>query len=295
LNLVAALAADTGRSHVTYGGPYPTEQLFVALLESFRYDTAEADPLAAFASGRVRWRPAPHERVDLPGGVTAHVRERVEKVAWRGRLYHRPDWQGVRRHAPRRVRDAEGVVVCSLWALGDAVEDHLRIDLERDTVEVVAPSAPAIPARPTSPSVLTGIATAVAALSAPPLAPFVREAVRGRRLEWASLDHDLVATDGAVLRVSYTFRDALAAKLRAAPSGAQRLTLGLAALTDLAHLLGDSLRTQAQTHLAQLPPDVQARHLATQAPPRPSSHEATQVTQAIEALITDTLESSALN
>ena len=36
LNLVASLAADQGRTALAYRGPYPTEQLFLALLESFR-------------------------------------------------------------------------------------------------------------------------------------------------------------------------------------------------------------------------------------------------------------------
>jgi len=36
LNLIASLAADQGRRHLTYRGPWPTEALFLSLLESFR-------------------------------------------------------------------------------------------------------------------------------------------------------------------------------------------------------------------------------------------------------------------
>src|SRR5688572_13431313 len=37
LNVIAALAADQARDALAYDGPFPTEQLFLALLESFRY------------------------------------------------------------------------------------------------------------------------------------------------------------------------------------------------------------------------------------------------------------------
>ena len=114
LNLIATLAADAGRPRLAYRGPYPTEGLFLALLESFRYHTTEADPLAAFMAGGVDWSPAPHERACPAPGVTVHVRGRVEKVVWRERVYYRPDWQGIHRHAPRRVRDAGDAVLCSL-------------------------------------------------------------------------------------------------------------------------------------------------------------------------------------
>ncbi len=46
LNLLAGLAADQGGGPVAYHGPYPSEQLFLALLESFRYEGGGSDPLA---------------------------------------------------------------------------------------------------------------------------------------------------------------------------------------------------------------------------------------------------------
>src|SRR5207247_1737433 len=78
LNVIAALAGDQGRSVLRYSGPYPTEQLFITLLESFRYDPTTADPLAAFERGELDWHPAPHERV-FTRGACVHLRERVEK------------------------------------------------------------------------------------------------------------------------------------------------------------------------------------------------------------------------
>src|SRR5262249_47114477 len=47
LNLLAALASDQGRPALRYRGPFPTEQLFWSLTESFRCE-AGPDPLARF-------------------------------------------------------------------------------------------------------------------------------------------------------------------------------------------------------------------------------------------------------
>lgn len=288
LNVVAALAADAGRARLVYTGPYPTEQLFLALLGSFRYCTAEVDPLAAFMAGRVEWSPAPHERVFLPSGVVVRLRGRVEEVVWRGRVYRRPDWQQVERHAPRRVRDVGGAVVCSLWALGGAVEDHLRLDPGGTTVSVIAPSPPGPPAlQPLPAPVLAGVASAAAALGAPPLAPFVRAAAAGCQLAWAELEADLVAVDAAHLRVSHAFREMLSRRLRAAATRDERVAVGLAALIELVQLLGDPLRAQAQTRAAALPPDAQARLLTEAGPAEEGADDARRIVEAIEALIVE--------
>jgi hypothetical protein len=311
LNLVAALAVDAGRSRLAYRGPYPTEQLFLALLESFRYHTTapgpahgtpptvdaglvapaptNADPVAAFMAGGVEWSPAPHERACPAPGVTVHLRERVEKVVWRERLYYRPDWQDIHRHAPRRIRDADGTVVCSLWALGDVVEDHLRLDREGTTVEIIArPPRAALAPRPLPDAVRAGIASAAAALGAPPLASFVREITEGCKLQWSSLDGDLVAAERTRLSVSYAFREALQRGLRAASTRAARLAFALTALTELAHLLGDPLRSRAQSHLATLPPEVQVNLLARVDAPDERANDARRIADAVEALIADT-------
>src|SRR5512145_1047868 len=64
LNLLATLAADRARPALAYHGPYPTEALFLTLLESFRPEPpAVADPLAAFVSGALTWVHDPHERL----------------------------------------------------------------------------------------------------------------------------------------------------------------------------------------------------------------------------------------
>ena len=287
LNLVAALAADAGRARLSYRGPYPAEQLFLTLLESFRYQTTEADPLAAFMAGRLDWIPAPHERACPAPGVTVHLRDRIEKVVWRERVYHRPDWQGVHRHAPRRVREADGLVVCSLWALGEPLEDHLRLDAEASRVEFLAPAPLALPPRPLPEAVRDGVASVAAALGAAPLARFVREIALACTLQWTALDGDLVAVERARFSVSHVLRRALHRRLSAASTRAERLALGLAALTEIAHLVADPLRSRAQSRLAILPREIQAQLLATAQ--TGEAHDAERITAAIESLIADTV------
>jgi len=288
LNLVAALAADQGRTRIDYRGPYPTEQLFLVLLESFRYHGAGEDPLAAFMAGRLEWSPAPHERACPAPGVTVHLRGRVEKVVWRERLYYRPDWQGVHRHAPRRVHDADGAVVCSLWALGEPIEDHLRLDPEGRSVEVIAPPRAALAPRRLPPAIFAGVASAAAALGAAPLAPFVREIAARCEMSWCSLDGDLVALDRNQLRISHALRETLTRRLQAAPTRAERLALALAAITELAHLAADPLRARAQSHLASLPPEAQAHALTHTDPEATRTADARRIAEALEALLTDT-------
>lgn len=285
LNLVATLAADAGRSHLEYRGPYPTEQLFLTLLESFRYRTAEADPLAAFMAGGLHWIPAPHERAGPAPGVTVHRRERVEKVIWRERAYYRPDWQGVVRHAPRRVRDADGALVCSLWALGEPIEDHLRLDREGASVEFIAPAPLAGPPRPLPDEIRQGVASVAAALGAAALARIVRETALRCELVWSSLDGDLVSVEKNRLNVSHVFREALRRRLHRASTRAERLALGLTALTEISHLVADPLRARAQSHLATLPEETQARWLDESRHHAERADDARRIAAAIESLI----------
>ncbi len=287
LNLIAGLALDGGCARLTYTGPYPTEQLFLTLLESFRYDARETDPLAAFVSGLLAWSPAPYERVRLPADVTVHLRDRVEKVVWRGRPYARADWQGVERRAPRRVREAGGGVICSLWALGEVIEDHLRLDADATTVETIAPPARDAAPRPLPAAVTAGVASAAAALGAAPLASSVREIAADCELVWAPVDRDLVAVDGPRLQVSYGVHEAFVRRLRRASTRAERLALGLAMVTEMAHLLGDVLRARAQARVAALPPDAQARLLGASDAAASGGDDARRIAEAVEALLAD--------
>src|SRR6266478_9123516 len=176
LNFIAARAAEQGVGPLAYRGPYPTEQLFLALLESFRYEPDVPDPLATFVAGGLTWRPAPSEHLFVGDDLYAQLRGRIEKVVWRGITYYRPDWQSLVRHTPRRIVDASDGVRCELWALGRRLEESLLLrpdgDLARILVHEPGPSS----SRPLPDTVWGGVAAAVAARSAPVLAPFVESA-----------------------------------------------------------------------------------------------------------------------
>jgi hypothetical protein len=289
LNLIAELAREQGVARLAYRGPYPSEQLFLALLESFRYEPADArDPLATFMAGGLTWTPAPHARLFGRDGLYVQRRGRVEKVVFRGAAYYRPDWQSVTRHAPKRVHDASAGVLCSLWALGRPLEDHLLLSPEGDLRRVLEPAAAEGPAQPIAPEIRAGVAAAVAAESATPLAAAIEEVARTVALEWGAVARDLVAIEQDRIRVSERFRRALADMLGAAPSRGPRATVALAAVVELGALLGDELRARAQARLAALPPEAQAGVLAALgAPPAADGRHARAIAGAIETLLHD--------
>lgn len=284
LNLIATLAADQGRAGVAYRGPYPTEQLFSALLESFLYHPPVRDPLAAFVAGELVWRPAPHERVFTPAGACVQLRGRVEKVVWEGRTYLRPDWQGVALASPHRVRDEGEGVRCSLWALGGVLEDHLALDRAGEVLGPCTPAAQSPDVRPIASEVASGIVAVVAARSAPALRPLVRAAGARLALEWGPLARDLADVRRAPARVSNLLRAALAERLRGAVP-AERPGVGLAALAEIAGAVGDALRARAQERAAALSPEAQEALLS--GPPASDPADARAITDAVAALLAD--------
>lgn len=282
LNCIAALAADQHSGPLRYRGPYPSEQLFLNLLESFHHHAAPGDPLAAFVGGELAWMPAPHERVFAGDGVVVHARDRIEKVVWRGRTYVRPDFPGVSRHAPRRVRDTGEGVACSLWALGEVIEDHLVLSPAGDILTVIAPPPPPSVSRPLPAVVVTGAAAIVAATSAPALRPAIEDEARTLGLAWAPLVGDLVKIDAGTARLSSRLYAVAAARM-ARIATRERPLVGLALLSEIALLLGDELRRRAQARVALLPAAAQTALLTTPPPPSPAAARA--ITDAVEAVL----------
>jgi len=287
LNLIATRAAEQSAGALTYRGPYPTEQLFLALLESFRYEPDVPDPLATFMRGGLTWRPAPSERVFVADDLYVQLRGRIEKVVWRGITYYRPDWQGVARHAPRRIIDAADGVRCALWALARRLEDHLLLRSDGDLAKILAHESAPSATRPLPASVWSGVAAVVAARCAAPLAPFVESAAGAFSLEWGPVARDLVQIGRGRVRISERLRDALAQGLAAAPAGADRAALGLAVIAEMASLVGDELRGRAQAELVRLAPAARASALEGSATPGPRSgaERARDITAAVEALL----------
>jgi hypothetical protein len=286
LNLIASLAAEQGVATLAYAGPYPTEQLFLALLESFHYEPATANPLAAFMQGALAWRPAPSTRLFVGDDLYVQLRGRIEKVVWRGVAYYRPDWQGVTRHAPRRVVDAPGGACCALWALDRRLDDHLLLHPDGDLAAILAVEPAASAPRPLPPSVWAGVAAAVAARAAAPLAPFVEAIAAGVALEWGPIARDLVRIDDDRVRISARLREALIERLATAPARAERAALGLATIAEMAALVGDALRARAQAAMLRLPPDAQPAALAGTAAPTGAAR-ARDITLAVEALLAE--------
>jgi hypothetical protein len=301
LNLLATLATDQHRGPLEYRGPYPTEQLFLALLESFRWASAagrptsedpdpSVDPLALFVAGGLSWWPAPHTRAFAPGGLYVQSRERIEKLTWRGRSYYRPDWQGVARHSAHRVHETDGRVIAGLWALGGLLEEHL----------VLAPDGTALsaglldpvdgPVRRLSPTVAAGLTAVVVAHSAPALAESLRAITPALDLEWAPLTGDVAVLAGDQVRLSTRFGRELAARTRAAPSRTEQVRLGFVALAELAHALGDGLRARAQAQLAAASPAAQAAALDPARAPAGAAAGAREIGLAVEALLDETAQ-----
>lgn len=256
LNLIAALAADQGRSELAYRGPWPSEALFLSLLESFRYENG-GDPLAAFTAGVLHWAPAPHAREFSSEGVMVQLRDRVEKVVWDGRAYHRPDWQGIRRRGARTIRDEAGRIVCGLTSLGTVLEDHLILSPSGDVLEIRTPPAEASETLALDAAIATGVVALVVASSAAALAPPIRAAADTYTLEWGQVRWDLVTTTAVGARLSHRLRAAIEARVAAAATRADRLAAALAGLHAIAELVGDDLRARAQAGLAAAAPQAQ--------------------------------------
>jgi hypothetical protein len=266
-NLLARLAQAQGVPRLRYDAPWPTEALFLALLESFRWVAAEGDePLGAFARGALAWEPAPHDVV-VEAGVWVQCRERVEKVVVGRRAYWRPHWQGVTRRAPRVVRDDGDRVAASLVVLGRVVEDHVVLARDGTVLETPAPSVDPSATAPLAPDIVAGLVATVIATSAPPLAPWIAEVARDLAFEWGPVDADLISTERDRVRLSHRIQRALRDAVSPSAAPADALAVGLAALREAADLVADVLRARAQEALAAQPEDTQVAALHQTAPP----------------------------
>jgi hypothetical protein len=268
LDLLAGLMKDQGVARVRYRGPYPTEQLFTALLESFRYDPAVADPLERFLDGaQLDWLPAPHERHHVTSEITVQLRHAIDKVVLDGRTFYRPDWQGVIRREPRLVRAEGDRIVCSLWALGRSIEDRLVLDRSGEVLDAPAPAPDREPAAPAPPVWGPALAELIARESAPALAVSIRDVMDGLTLEWGAVPGDLLQADGTRIRVSRRLREAGIAYVREAPPGAVRAERAIRFALEVARLLGPTVRLLAQVRLEGLHAEEQQDALLEGEPP----------------------------
>ncbi|HZP37184.1 MAG TPA: hypothetical protein VFE48_11940 [Methylomirabilota bacterium] len=266
LNLIAGLMKDHGVATVRYRGPYPTEQLFTALLECFRYDAAEALPLPRFlADASLGWHPAPFETHHVAPGVVVQLRHEIDKVFLHGVPFYRAEWQEIRRREPRRVRTDGDRVVCSLWALGGPIEDRLVLDRLGEVLEappsVADTSAPA----PLAPVWQAALGELIARESAPALAAEIAQVTAGLTLEWGPVPGDLLRVRGQEVRLSRRLREAGAAALAGAASPPERAEQALRFVLEVARLLGPEVRLRAQARLEALP-EAEQRRVLDEAP-----------------------------
>jgi len=262
LNLIAGLMKDQGVAAVRYRGPYPTEQLFTALLECFRYDAALALPLERFlADGALDWHPAPFETHHVTPGVAVQLRHEVEKVTIDGAAFYRAQWQDMRRREPRVVRTEGERVVCSLWALGGPIEDRLVLDRSGEVREAPAPRADPGPPAPL-PAVWAGaLGELIARESAPALASAIAAVTDGLTLEWGPVPGDLLRVHGQRIRLSRRLREAGTAARAGAASPQERAEQALRFVLEVARLLGPEVRSRAQARLESLSEAEQRRVL----------------------------------
>jgi hypothetical protein len=253
LNFLATLLVEQGTSRVHYRGPYPTEQLFTALLESFRYDPAAASPLERFMASDLAWTPAPHERLFSPAGAYVQLRDGIEKVVFRGRAYYRQRWQDVVRAEPRVVRTEGARVLCSLWALGEAIEDHLSLDPTGEILAVLPPAVAEGTAVPFSPGWRGAMGECIAHGGTPLLRPSILGVVERLRLEWGPVTGDLLEAAGDRVVVSLRLPRLFGQKLHAQPDRREQVRAALDFVAEVARLLGPAVRRKAQAALAALP------------------------------------------
>jgi hypothetical protein len=123
----------------------------------------------------------------------------------------------------------------------------------------------------------------VATRSAPALGPIIRDEARRLALVWAPVAGDLVEIGPAQARVSTALRARLLATLATAGDGTARAAVALAAVSEIAQLLGDALRARAQARLASRPPAEQEAWLSA-SHPAAEAGDARLITAAVEAL-----------
>jgi hypothetical protein len=276
LNLLAALAADQARPALRYRGPFPTEQLFWALTESFRF-AGRADALTRFvenaeatfargvsAEAPVDWEPAPHERRLYADGLAVHLRDGVERVTWQGRAYYRREGQGLRRREHRVVRvveDASGVrYVASLEALGQVVEDHLTLDERGEPRERHAQGVDPPGVEPLAEPWPEAIGALLPLEATPLLAGAIEAVWPGMALRWGPVPGDLVEASGATVRLSPKLARAYRSQHAALEAGARR-SLAQQLVREVLGLVGPAVRAAAVAWLEDLPPARQAAEL----------------------------------
>jgi hypothetical protein len=291
LNVLALLAKDQGKTVLRYRGPYPSERLFATLCESFRYsgepgvtrerftrDAEEAAMQLTMLETSVDWQPHPYERFFPAAHTCVQLRDGVEKVYDRGRIYYRPDL-ATSAQALRVLQEPDGQVryVASLMILGQALEDHLVLDAHGEIME-----RPAVKrnwgirgAAHFSDEWKAMLARLIATESTPLLRPALWPVMDELTLLWGETPGELWTEAGNELLlhagIVAAYREALA-RVR---SAGESLLLAARFTSELARLIGPLVRARAQERMAGLSPEDQQVSLlfSSSEPPGLSDNE----------------------
>ena len=291
LNVLATLAHDQGKALLRYRGPYPTERLFTTLSESFRYRGEPGAMRERFAQGAeatavqltmkeapVDWEPLPHERFFPAPHTCVQLRNGIEKVYDRGRVYYRPDLAGSA-YAIRmqQAEDQPVRYIAGLALLGQAIEDHLILDeqggiLQRPTLQTHAILRGPLQLSDDWKALLIRlIASESPALLHSALWPVVDELT----LEWEPLRYELWSQTGNTIALHAGMVTVYRRALAQIKSAGEGLLLAARFTSELSRLIGPLVRARAQERLAGLSSEAQQVSLffASSAPQGLSDNE----------------------
>jgi hypothetical protein len=273
LNVLALLGQDQQKILMRYRGPYPTERLFATLCESFRYSgepgptrerfTQSAEERAVQLSMEettIDWRPAPHERFFPARDTCVQLRDGVEKVYDRGRIYYRPDL-AVNAYALRteRLEDGQTRYTAGLTILGQSVEDHLVLDTIGELIErrnVTSPPSLRGPMQ-LSDEWKAVLVRLIATESTPLLRSALWPVMDELTLVWGEVQGSLWAQSGTEISLHAGIVTAFRAAVTKVRSAGEGLLLAARFTSELARLLGPLVRTLAQERMAALSPEAQ--------------------------------------
>jgi len=273
LNVFALLARDQGKTLLRYRGPYPTERLFATLNESFRYRgepgvtrerfTREAEEAAVnltMLEVPVDWEPYPHERFFPAAHTCVQLRDGVEKVYDRGRIYYRPDLFA-NAYVLRAEQPEDGGLryVASLAILGQSLEDHLILDAEGEILErpLVPPSRALRGTTQLADEWKAVLVRLIASESTAPLRPALWPVINELTLEWSPVRGELWMQTGNELRLHAGMVAAYREVLADVRSAGERLLLAARFTSELARLIGPVVRMRAQEQMTKLSPEEQ--------------------------------------
>ncbi|MGH7965235.1 MAG: hypothetical protein ACRERD_26070, partial [Candidatus Binatia bacterium] len=274
-----------GKTILRYRGPYPSERLFATLRESFRYSGEPGATRERFTQGaesaavqltmteaRVDWEPFPHERFFPAAHTCVQLRDGIEKVYDRGRVYYRPDLS-VSPYALRMEREENGQVryVAALMILSQPLEDHLVLDASGEIVERPATTRDWTVRGPAqlSDEWKAALVRLIAAESTPLLQSALWPVMDELTLVWGAVKGELWTEAGNELLLHagmiVAYRDALT-RVRSAGEG---LLLAARFASELARLIGPLVRARAQERIAGLSPEEQQVSLLFSLPAPP--------------------------